>query len=99
MSERSLEAWLRSRVPPIPQPFLPRLLGGEGARCGVAELTTLGLDAREEALRRPGRNREAAFHLLAGDAFLTYACEAAAGEVDVGACLTRFLEQMGDRFR
>lgn len=62
-------------------------------------MTTRGLDALDQALGRPGRDRQAAFHLLVGDAFLTYACEAAAGEVDVGARLKEILERTGDRFQ
>lgn len=41
------------------------------------ELGIRGVRALGEALERPGRDREAAFRLLAADAYLTWACEAA----------------------
>jgi hypothetical protein len=51
------------------------------------------------ALETPGRIREAAFQLLAADAFLTYACEAMVDEEDCQAGLVDVLRRMGDRFR
>lgn len=48
---------------------------GEGpAHAVLAESARVRLDA---ARLRPGRDRDAAFELLAADALLTYACEAA----------------------
>ena len=47
---------------------------------------------RVSCLARPGRDREGAFHLLAADALLTYACEASAGEEDVERSLVDLLE-------
>lgn len=50
----------------------------DGTGGGVSqELGTRGVRALREALERSGRDREAAFRLLAADAFLTWACEAA----------------------
>ena len=98
MSEEPLEVWLQSRVPRIPAPFLPHLReDGEGPS-GALELAALGANALGRALERPGRNREAALHLLAADAFFTYACEAVLPEGDVQAGLERLLERLGDRF-
>jgi hypothetical protein len=41
----------------------------------------------------PGRVRASAFHLLAADALLTYACEAAMEEADPRAELLETLQQ------
>jgi hypothetical protein len=43
-------------------------------------------------MAHPGRVRENAFHLLAADALLTYACEAALESDDPEAALLRSLE-------
>ena len=105
MSEETLERWLLGRVPLLPTPFLPHLLGGEegllqSEGCSVAsDLATRGTVALGLALERPGRVREAAFQLLAADAFFTYACEAAALEEDVRSGLEGILMRSGDRFR
>ena len=37
----------------------------------------------EDAVVRPGRDREAAYQLLAADALITYGCEAASDATDV----------------
>ena len=98
MSEKTLEDWLQGRIPSIPAPFLPRLLEyGKGPPEGTY-LSALAAEALSQALEEPGRNREAAFKLLAADAFLTYACEAVAQEADVGAGLEGLLDRLGDRF-
>ena len=98
MSEKTLEVWLRDRVPRIPPPFLPYLLQyGEGP-LGAMELSARGTEALSRALERPGRNRDAAFHLLAADAFFTYACEAVVQGRHVQAGLESLLEHLGDRF-
>jgi hypothetical protein len=64
----------------------------------VAHLAELGEAALRRALENPGRDRGAAFHLLAADAFLTYACEVGAEEADVQGSLMALLEQIGERF-
>jgi hypothetical protein len=57
----------------------------QGEESGVAELLSAAAVHRlSEALRRPGRVRESAFDLLAADALITYACEAAL-DVEEGA--------------
>ena len=50
-------------------------------------MTRPGVAAIGEAKARPGRVRDSAFQLLAGDALLTYACEAALEEPDPEAAL------------
>ncbi len=87
-------AWLAGRTPPAPESFQPWLesesLSGDpvDALCGAAR-TSLA-----EALARPGRNREAAFRLLAADALATYACEAAAESSGLEARLLDILAQL-----
>jgi len=100
MCPNSLEDWLGRRVPEAPDTFVPHLLrfGGDeppSPQClGVA-----GAEALARALASPGRNRASAFDLLAGDALLTYACEAQAEEEgDVGEELAAFIRRLGARF-
>lgn len=61
-------------------------------------MASLGVEELKAALRSLGRNREAAFHLLAADAFLTYTCEALAREEDPKAGLDRLLQRVGGEF-
>ncbi len=72
-----LDAWLAGRRPTPPMdlgPWLPRDAGGTDR---LRALRDAGLTALDRALALPGRQRDAAFHLLAADALITYACEAA----------------------
>jgi hypothetical protein len=99
MSEQTLDAWLSGRTPGIPPAFLSRLLGdGEGNSSWLG-LAHRGERELKQALRAPTENRENAFHLLAADAFLTYACEALARADDVQAGLNSLLERLGADFR
>lgn len=96
----SLAAWLRTRTPSVPEPFLSELLSeADRPWNGPEGLLEEGLTALDEALAAPGRDRAAAFRLLAGDAFLTYACEAAAEKDQTGETLERLLRDLGERFR
>ena len=101
MSEKRLGPWLLSRVPPIPRSFLPLLLKydpGEGTVPGPEGLIGLGEGALEEALSHPGRDRVGAFALLAGDAFITYACEfLAESGADVAGTLDAMIQRLGRR--
>ena len=84
----------------MPGSFLPFLLreAPEGPS-GPGELAQRGETALSRALASPGRNRDSAFHLLVGDVFLTYACEAVARSKDeVGPALETFFRQLGARF-
>lgn len=100
MSAETLEQWLRDRTPQAPAPFLPHLLGREEEPFeGSQQLEAAGAEGILRALKLPGRNRSAAFELLAGDALLTYACEALAQEEDPGSRLELLLKKLGDRFR
>jgi len=100
MNTETLEQWLRSRTPQIPAPFLPHLLGQEGDTFGGPhQLEFDGAEGILRALTLPGRNRMAAFDLLAGDALLTYACEAMTEEEDPHTGFELLLKRLGDRFR
>jgi hypothetical protein len=75
------------------------MLAEEGeAPISVEELRRLGEEALERALAHPGRDRRAAFDLLAGDALITYACELLAREDDPGGRLDGLLKELGGRF-
>jgi len=100
MSSGALERWLRGRNPKIPALFLPHLLGQEGGTfAGPDQLEFDGAEVILRALKLSGRNRTAAFDLLAGDALLTYACEAMTEEADPRAGLELLLGRLGGRFR
>jgi hypothetical protein len=100
MKTQTLEEWLLSRTPPIPRPLLQHLLGPEEDPFqGASHIGALGANKIRCALGKPGRNREAAFDLLAGDALLTYACEALARADDPGREFEGLLRELGDRFR
>ncbi len=100
MTAMNLEAWLSERTPDVPGQFLPFLLeaGGE-ASAEPDQLGRIGVDCLAKALSSPGRDRGAAFELLTGDAYLTYACEALTEETDVGRGLNALIERLGMRFR
>jgi hypothetical protein len=84
-----LRAWLASRTPPAPALLAARLEGF--VRTAPAErlqgtetdaLGALGLLALQASLARGETGDEVALDLLAADAFVTYAFEAAAEEGD-----------------
>ena len=91
-------AWLATRTPPPPDELKAWLKipdeetdprGGVGSVPG--SLVSAGLLHLEEAVARPGREREAAYQLLAADALVTYGCEAAAEAADVQGVLREVL--------
>ena len=73
--------WLEAWLPP----------GSPGDR---ATLVAAGVRALEAALAPEGRQRAGAFDLLAADALVTRACEAAAAEPDPGAALADVLRRV-----
>lgn len=86
--------FLATRTPPPPEALAAWLSRAD--LDGVAPLGGLaseGLEALDRARAEPGRVRESAFHLLAADALLTYACEAAMEEDDPAASLTDLMER------
>ena len=91
--------WLEARRPPAPEGLAawlgPRVDGAEpagGAEGDVgATLRARAFAALDRARTAPGRSRDSAWWLLAADALLTYACEAALEGNDPDACLERLL--------
>ena len=93
--------WLATRTPPAPDELKAWLkIPDDGAYPdgGVASvpgcLVAGGLAHLDEALARPGRDREAAYQLLAADALITYGCEAASQVADVRGVLREVLVQV-----
>lgn len=92
----SLERWLAGRSP-RPPAELEEALSAEGdadVQGPEARAEVLGERARARLLRaleEPGRVRESAFELLAADALLTYACEAALEAPDADDQLVHLL--------
>ena len=91
--------WLDARRPPAPEglaPWLGPRVDGADAAAGAdgdieATLRARAFAALDRARAVPGRSRESAWWLLAADALLTYACEAALEADDPDACLERLL--------
>ena len=79
-------AWLQARTPPPPAAMLARVVKALGTRAGedAAQSSALCLDAAtellDELLTQDPLGRESAIDLLAVDALVTYAFEAAAGD-------------------
>lgn len=70
---------------------------GEAVPTAIAsELARRGLQALSDATARPGRNREAAFRLLAADAYLTYASEAILEDPEPAPALRKLIRRIGD---
>ena len=90
--------WLAERRPEAPEALARRVV--ESVSEGSAGSADVGADvllsaARvqlRETLVRPGRVREAAFHLLVADALVTYACEAALETEHPAEVLRRLVE-------
>ena len=94
----SPNAWLATRTPPAPdelKAWLKILDDGANFDGGVASLPGClvagGLAHLDEAVAKPGRDREAAYQLLAADALITYSCEAASEAADVRDVLREVL--------
>jgi len=90
-------AFLAARAPAPPSALGLRL--GDAELDGVPPLEGLGreaLAALDRARGAPGRVRESAFHLLAADALMTYACEAAVEGDDPGSDLARLMERAAE---
>jgi hypothetical protein len=89
--------WLARRSPPPPAP-LTRWLGGVDVRGDEPgpwrALLQAALGELGRARAAPGRVRASAFHLLAADALVTYACEAALDEEDPADALGTILSRV-----
>jgi len=91
--------WLRERRPPAPEALGAAVRGAlleAGAGSPLEALDRASRARLGVALQRLGRVRESAFALLAADALVTYACEAALEEDDPGAALESLL-RIGER--
>ncbi len=89
--------WLDLRSPAPPPELAANLRGDLSGRADPDEvpdvLTDAALARLREARRRPGRVRASAFHLMAADALVTYACEAALEAADPEGKLVEILER------
>jgi hypothetical protein len=94
----NLPAWLDGRTPPPPPP-LARWLDGVACTGDTlpGALLAGGLSELGKARAAPGRERASAFHLLAADALVTYACEAALEGPDPGEALKGILSRVAAR--
>lgn len=91
--------WIAEREPPAVV-SLEAWLSEDGAASPddlVGSLTAHGIRALDRARANPGRVRESAFDLLAADALLTYACEAALEADDVESALHGILRSVCER--
>lgn len=87
-------AFLASRTPRPPEP-LARRMDGEALdeAAPVEGLAEAAFRALDEARGAPGRVRGSAYHLLAADALLTWACEAALESPDPEPVLAGLLQR------
>lgn len=100
--------WLDRVEPPVPASFRPwlelpvparsdvraRRDGSEGVLPDSDRLERAALEALKRALTPGGRERRGAFDLLAADAFVTWAAEAALDEEDPEARLRSLVRRM-----
>lgn len=89
----SVTDWLRLRDPDVPPAFQPLVR----PTCGEQPVSAMAL--ADEARRRLGQvdgatTREGAFHLLAADGFVTWACERALEEQDPARALRALLDAL-----
>jgi len=97
MAKMPLRDWLESREPRVPAAFLGQLLPDEAEAVDISSLVGLGQAALKRSLTAKGKERRAAFDLLAADAFITYACEHAARASDVDSAFVQILDSVGGR--
>ena len=86
-------SFLARRTPAAPEALARWLAERPIEGPPVEGLTRLGIAELERARSMPGRVRVSAYHLLAADALLTYACEAALEEADPTAVLDAILRE------
>ena len=95
----ALGAWLDTRRPTVPDGLKDWLAVDDDLPLSVAGLADLGIAALGCADVSRRLDRHAAFRLLAADAFLTYACEAAVDEPDVASRLHLILDRCAAAWR
>jgi hypothetical protein len=96
MSE-NVRAWLAGRRPRPAFDLAPWLEGAEDAASTSEALGRLSGRALDLTLSAPGRVRESALNLLAADALITYACEAALEREDPEKALAAILDEVSER--
>ena len=95
----ALGTWLDNRRPPVPNGLKEWLAVDDELPFSVGGLADLGIAALDHAEVSKRLDRHAAFQLLAADAFLTYACEAAVDEPDVASRLHLILDRCAAAWR
>jgi len=93
MSE--VDAWLEERISRVPAGLAERLDRGEEAETIPTALLARGLGAVDGMGALAPGDREGAYRLLVADAYLTWACEAAAEAPDPGDVLEELLDRLG----
>ena len=96
-----LTAWVEARRPPAPADLAERVRRSGTEHPAdpdrVTALVRMASDRLDAARASRGRVRESAFQLLAADALVTYACEAALEADDPVASLGQILSVGVDR--
>ncbi len=96
----TISHWIDTRVTPPPPGFTRRLASGrEMGDQAFGTFVEEALAALRTSLREPSGSREAAFGLLAADAYATYACEAAADADQVDKVLRDILSEVVNGIR
>lgn len=90
-------AWIRAARPPTPPEFHPWLSGAESEGATLPSVEELEAWAEEALDRSVTAGADRAFHLLAADAFLTWACEAALHGDRPGVTLTELARRVAER--
>jgi hypothetical protein len=88
-----VRSFLSRRTPPPPKALAARLSTGAGVVEAVPGLTEQGMAELASSRAMAGRVREGAWHLLAADALITYACEAALDAADPPRALEDLLRK------
>jgi len=94
----SISSWLAARQPYPPAQVRGLLPSLDDEQPLVSTLANAGVEMLTSAGERTGKDRDTAFLLLAADALLTYACEAAAQSPHPQAALREVLNTVGAGF-
>ncbi len=89
----ALRDWLDARRPTVPDGLKEWLAVEDEVPVSVVGLADLGIAALDRAEVAQQLDRHTAFQLLAADALLTYACEAAVDEPEVASGLHLILDR------
>lgn len=96
----TISYWIDTRVTTPPPGFTRRLASGrEMGDQASGTFVEEALAALRISLREPSGSREAAFGLLAADAYTTYACEVAAAADQVDKALRGILSEVVNGIR